>query len=94
VTRNHEAEFISGIDCCAFYSLENPSEGDLYWNTMEPHKIASAGKQRLTFQQLRQQRTVRTGNLTGPFQITEDQERELFRRTSRGRQKDCRLKDA
>ena len=40
--------------------------------------------QLLAYLQLRKRRTVRTGDLTGPLQITHDQERELFRRMSRG----------
>lgn len=40
--------------------------------------------QLLAYLQLRKLRTVRTGELTGPLQITLDQERELFRRMSRG----------
>lgn len=40
--------------------------------------------QLLAYLQLRKLRTVRTGDLTGPLQITGDQERELFRRMSRG----------
>lgn len=40
--------------------------------------------QLLAYLQLRKLRTVRTGELTGPLQITRDQERELFRRMSRG----------
>ncbi|MGH7797265.1 MAG: type IV toxin-antitoxin system AbiEi family antitoxin domain-containing protein [Candidatus Binatia bacterium] len=40
--------------------------------------------QLLAYLQLRKLRTVRTGDLTGPLQISRDQERELFRRMSRG----------
>jgi predicted transcriptional regulator of viral defense system len=40
--------------------------------------------QLLAYLQLRKLRTVRTGELTGPLQITREQERELFRRMSRG----------
>jgi hypothetical protein len=40
--------------------------------------------QLLAYLQLRKLRTVRTGDLTGPLQITREQERELFRRMSRG----------
>ena len=40
--------------------------------------------QLLAYLQLRKQRTVRTGELTEPLQITREQERELFRRMSRG----------
>ena len=38
----------------------------------------------LAYLQMRKQRTVRTGELTGPLQLTRDQERELFRRMARG----------
>ncbi len=40
--------------------------------------------QLLAYLQLRKLRTVRTGDLTGPLRISRDQERELFRRMSRG----------
>ncbi len=40
--------------------------------------------QLLAYLQLRKLRTVRTGELTGPLKITREQERELFRRMSRG----------
>ena len=39
----------------------------------------------LAYLQMRKRRTVRTGELTGPLQLTRDQERELFRRMARGR---------
>lgn len=38
----------------------------------------------LAYLQMRQLRTVKTGELTGPLQLTRDQERELFRRMARG----------
>lgn len=38
----------------------------------------------LAYLLMRKRRTVRTGELTGPLQITRDQERELFRRMARG----------
>ena len=38
----------------------------------------------LAYTQMRKVRTVRTGELTGPLQLSSDQERELFRRMSRG----------
>lgn len=38
----------------------------------------------LAYLQMRKRRTVRTGELTGPLQLTRDQERELFRRMARG----------
>lgn len=38
----------------------------------------------LAYTQMRKLRTVRTGDLTGPLQLSRDQERELFRRLSRG----------
>ncbi|HWV47020.1 MAG TPA: hypothetical protein VN039_13525 [Nitrospira sp.] len=40
--------------------------------------------QLLAYLQLRKRRTVRTGELTGPLRLNRDQERELFRRLSRG----------
>jgi len=40
--------------------------------------------QLLAYLQLRKLRTLRTGDLIGPLQISRDQERELFRRMSRG----------
>lgn len=39
----------------------------------------------LAYTQMRNLRTVRTGELTGPLQLSRLQERELFRRMSRGR---------
>ncbi len=39
----------------------------------------------LAFAQMRKLRVVRSGELTGPLRLTRDQERELFRRMSRGR---------
>jgi predicted transcriptional regulator of viral defense system len=47
-------------------------------------KLGQQETQLLAYLQLREQRTVRTGDLTGPLQISSDQERELFRRMSRG----------
>ena len=47
-------------------------------------KLGQQETQLLAYLQLRKLRTVRTGDLTGPLQITRDQERELFRRMSRG----------
>jgi len=38
----------------------------------------------LAYLQMRKRQTVRTGELTGPLQLTRDQERELFRRMARG----------
>lgn len=38
----------------------------------------------LAYLQMRKQRTVRTGELTGPLRLTRIQERELFRRMARG----------
>jgi len=38
----------------------------------------------LAYLQMRKRCTVRTGELTGPLQLTRDQERELFRRMARG----------
>lgn len=47
-------------------------------------KLGQQETQLLAYLQLRKLRTVRTGDLTGPLQITRDQERELFRRMSGG----------
>jgi len=38
----------------------------------------------LAYTQMRKLRTLRTGELTGPLQLSRDQERELFRRMARG----------
>lgn len=38
----------------------------------------------LAYLQMRRRRTVQTGELTGPLQLSRDQERELFRRMARG----------
>lgn len=38
----------------------------------------------LAYLQMRRRRTVKTGELTGPLQLSRDQERELFRRMARG----------
>lgn len=38
----------------------------------------------LAYFQMRKQRVVRTGDLTGPLRLTRVQERELFRRMARG----------
>ena len=38
----------------------------------------------LAYLQMRRRRTVQTGELTGPLQLSRDQERELFRRLARG----------
>ena len=40
--------------------------------------------QMLAYLQMRKQRIVRTGDLTGPLRLTRSQERELFRRMARG----------
>ena len=48
-------------------------------------KLGHQETQLLAYLQLRKLRTVQTGDLTGPLQITRNQERELFRRMSRGR---------
>jgi predicted transcriptional regulator of viral defense system len=47
-------------------------------------KLGQQETQLLAYLQLRKLRTVQTGELTGPLQISRDQERELFRRMSRG----------
>lgn len=47
-------------------------------------KLGRQETQMLAYLQMRKWRTVRTGELTGPLQLTRDQERELFRRMARG----------
>ena len=47
-------------------------------------KLGRQEMQMLAYLQMRKRRTVRTGELTGPLQLTRDQERELFRRMARG----------
>jgi predicted transcriptional regulator of viral defense system len=51
---------------------------------MMKKQLGQQETQLLAYLQLRKLRTVRTGDLTGPLQISRDQERELFRRMSRG----------
>jgi predicted transcriptional regulator of viral defense system len=48
-------------------------------------KLGRQETQMLAYLQMRKRHTVRTGELTGPLQLTRDQERELFRRMARGR---------
>jgi hypothetical protein len=47
-------------------------------------KLGKQEMQMLAYLQMRQRRTVKTGELTGPLQLSRDQERELFRRMARG----------
>ena len=47
-------------------------------------KLGRQETQMLAYLQMRKRCTVRTGELTGPLQLTCDQERELFRRMARG----------
>src|SRR4030042_226695 len=47
-------------------------------------KLGRQETQMLAYLQMRKRRTVRTGELTAPLQLTRDQERELFRRMARG----------
>jgi predicted transcriptional regulator of viral defense system len=47
-------------------------------------KLGKQEMQMLAYLQMRRHRTVKTGELTGPLQISRDQERELFRRMARG----------
>jgi len=47
-------------------------------------KLGRQETQMLAYLQMRKRCTVRTGELTGPLQLTRDQERELFRRMARG----------
>lgn len=51
---------------------------------MMKRQLGQQETQLLAYLQLRRLRTVRTGDLTSPLQISRDQERELFRRMSRG----------
>jgi predicted transcriptional regulator of viral defense system len=47
-------------------------------------RLGKQETQFLAYLQMRKKRMVRTGELTGPLHLTPDQERELFRRMSRG----------
>ena len=47
-------------------------------------KLGKQEMQMLAYLQMRRQRTVKTGELTDPLQLSRDQERELFRRMARG----------
>ena len=47
-------------------------------------RLGKQETQFLAYLQMRKRRTVRTGELTGPLRLSPDQERELFRRMSRG----------
>ncbi len=47
-------------------------------------KLGKQETQLLAYLQLRKRQTVKTGELTGPLQLSSDQERELFRRMARG----------
>jgi predicted transcriptional regulator of viral defense system len=47
-------------------------------------KLGKQEMQMLAYLQMRKRRTVKTGELTGPLQLSKDQERELFRRMARG----------
>lgn len=54
------------------------------YNVIMKTRLGRQESQMLAYLQLRKSRTVRTGDLTGPLQLTRDQERELFRRMARG----------
>jgi predicted transcriptional regulator of viral defense system len=47
-------------------------------------KLGKQEMQMLAYLQMRERQTVRTGELTGPLQLSGEQERELFRRMVRG----------
>lgn len=49
------------------------------------YRLGRQEAQMLAYLQMRRRVTVRTGELTGPLQLTRLQERELFRRMARGR---------
>ena len=54
------------------------------YNATMKTRLGRQETQLLAYLQLRKRRTVRTGELTGPLRLNRDQERELFRRLSRG----------
>ena len=54
------------------------------YNAAMKTRLGRQETQLLAYLQLRKRRTVRTGELTGPLRLSRDQERELFRRLSRG----------
>ena len=54
------------------------------YNAAMKTRLGRQETQLLAYLQLRKRRTVRTGELTGPLRLNRDQERELFRRLSRG----------
>jgi predicted transcriptional regulator of viral defense system len=54
------------------------------YNASMKTRLGRQETQFLAYLQLRKRRTVRTGDLTGPLRLSRDQERELFRRLSRG----------
>jgi predicted transcriptional regulator of viral defense system len=54
------------------------------YNATMKTRLGKQETQLLAYLQMRKTRTVRTGELTGPLRLSPDQERELFRRMSRG----------
>lgn len=54
------------------------------YNARMKTRLGQQEIQLLAYLQMRKLRTVRTGDLTGPLRLTPSQERELFRRLSRG----------
>jgi predicted transcriptional regulator of viral defense system len=54
------------------------------YNTLVKRTLGRQETQMLAYLQMRKQRAVRAGELTGPLQLSRVQERELFRRMARG----------
>jgi predicted transcriptional regulator of viral defense system len=54
------------------------------YNAHVKMKLGRQEMQMLAYLQMRKRRIVKTGELTGPLQLSRDQERELFRRMARG----------
>lgn len=54
------------------------------YNTIMKTKLGKQETQMLAYLQMRKRQTVRSGELTGPLQLSREQERELFRRMARG----------
>ncbi|BFU88966.1 MAG: hypothetical protein NTAFB01_01530 [Nitrospira sp.] len=70
---------------CAFYFFQVVSKAtDKKYNAAMKTRLGRQETQLLAYLQLRKRRTVRTGELTDPLRLSRDQERELFRRLSRG----------
>lgn len=54
------------------------------YNAIMKVKLGKQETQLLAYLQVSKKQTVKTGELTGPLQLSRDQERELFRRMARG----------